>query len=95
MKLENRTNLLPLGSVVSLDGASMRLMVIGRLQQNGDTGEIYDYSAVLWPMGLINTDKHYLFNNEAIDRIWFLGLQDTEEFEYRKYLESEIAKTNL
>lgn len=82
---------LPLGSVLTLRGAIKRLMVVGRLQQLND-GTRYDYSAVLWPEGMIRSDQMYLFNEEDIGQIWFVGLQDEEEFAFRSALDQQLEQ---
>lgn len=79
---------LPLGSVITLKDASKRLMIVGRLQK-GPEDTIYDYSSVLWPEGLIRSDRTYLFDQEDIDRLWYIGLQDQEEFRFRNVLEEQ------
>lgn len=82
---------LPLGSVITLKNAQKRLMIAGRQQQMAD-GSLYDYSAVLWPEGMIRSDQMYLFNAEDIARIWFIGLQDSEEFAFRSALDEQKRK---
>ncbi|WP_233131220.1 DUF4176 domain-containing protein [Ileibacterium valens] len=82
-------SLLPLGSVVTLKEGSKRIMIIGRLQRDKQTGEWFDYAAVLWPEGLIRSDRVFLFNQEDIRLIHFIGLQDRYEFEFRSVLEEK------
>ncbi|MBF0580028.1 DUF4176 domain-containing protein [Erysipelotrichaceae bacterium RD49] len=79
--------ILPLGSVVTLKDGGKRLMVVGRLQKHLASGKVYDYSAVLWPEGMIDSDRTYLFDHEDIGQIWFIGLQDQEEFAFRSQLD--------
>lgn len=38
---------LPLGSVITLKNGSKRLMIVGRLQNQIGSNDIYDYAAVL------------------------------------------------
>ena len=84
--------LLPLGSVVTLKEGNKRIMIVGRLQRNVETHDIFDYAAVLWPEGMIDSKKVYLFNHEDILHLYFVGLQDTEEFNFRYELEKEYKK---
>ena len=84
--------LLPIGSVVMLDGATKRLMICGRIQEEVESGVTYDYSACFFPEGIINPDQLFLFNNDAIDMVYFVGLQDVEEFEYRTYINKKIEE---
>ena len=85
--------LLPLGSVVLLKGAEKRLMICGRIQTNVATNEVYDYSACPYPEGLISSKEVMMFNNESIDKVYFIGFQDTEEFQFRKFVNESIDKT--
>lgn len=75
---------LPLGSVVVLNGGSKKLMIIGRCQICQDV--TYDYSACLFPEGYLNKDSLYIFNNEDIEELYYVGMQDEEEFTFRKAL---------
>ncbi|MBP3852488.1 MAG: DUF4176 domain-containing protein [Erysipelotrichaceae bacterium] len=86
---------LPLGTVVTLKGGTQRIMIVGRIQKQPDTSRIYDYAAVLWPVGLIDSDHFYLFNHEDIEILYHIGHQDTEEFQYRTVLDEETKKLNL
>ncbi|WP_281714057.1 DUF4176 domain-containing protein [Allobaculum stercoricanis] len=85
---------LPLGTIVTLKGGSKRVMIVGRLQQETNNQMIYDYSAVCWPEGMIDSKQVYLFNHEDLAMIWFIGYQDQEEFEVRASLERECSKLN-
>lgn len=83
---------LPIGSVVLLKGAQKRLMIVGRFQVEMESGQIYDYSGCLYPEGMINPKDLFLFQSSDIDRVYFVGMQDEEEFTFRKYLMEEIHK---
>ena len=85
-------NFLPVGSVVMLKGGKKRVMICGRVQAESETGKLYDYSACLFPEGVIDPDELYLFNNEDIDTVYFLGLQDVEEFQFRDFMDNELEK---
>lgn len=41
--------LLPIGSVVVLKEGTKKLMIIGRLQANPKTKNLYDYAGCPWP----------------------------------------------
>lgn len=85
-------NLLPLGSVVTLKNGTKRIMIVGRLQTVKNKDEVYDYAACLWPEGLIDSKHFYLFNHEEIQTLFYIGLQDTIEFNFRTILDDEISK---
>ncbi len=78
---------LPIGSVVLLNGAEKRLMICGRLQTDVSTDKQYDYSACLYPEGLIDSKELYMFNNEDINNVYFIGFQDEEELRFRRFIE--------
>lgn len=79
---------LSLGSVVSMKDARKRLMIVGRLQRGGD-GSLFHYAGVYWPEGILSRDELYLFNQEDIGILWFMGFQEAEEFHFRKMLQTE------
>lgn len=87
-------DLLPLGTVLTVENGTKRIMVIGRLQRAVGTDDIYDYAAVLWPEGYIDSKHIYLFNQENVHCLYHIGLQDTIEFSYRYTLEEEYEKMN-
>ena len=69
---------LPIGSVVLLKDSQKRIMVVGVRQKQVDSGKIWDYSACLYPEGILDPDKLFLFNNDQIERVYFVGFQDGE-----------------
>lgn len=84
--------LLPMGSIVLLNNGQKRLMIYGRRQINAGTKKIYDYVGCLYPEGNIDPEHSYLFNHEDIDKLYFIGFQDTEEIEFNKFLEETFSK---
>lgn len=87
-----KRNLLPIGSVVRLRDGNKRLMVCGRVQTDVATGKTYDYSACLYPEGMINSEEMYLFDNENIETLFFIGFQDEEEIAFRKFIDEQLAE---
>lgn len=77
-------NLLPIGSVVLLKGGEKRIMICGRIQANAGDGKIYDYSACYYPEGIVDPGNMFFFNQDGIERVYFIGFQDEEELKYRK-----------
>lgn len=84
-------SLLPIGSVVLLNGGEKRLMICGRVQTDVATGKTYDYSACFYPEGIISSKELFMFNNENIRKIFFIGFQDGEEFAFRKFMEEQAS----
>jgi len=89
-----KKELLPIGSVVQLNGATKRIMICGRIQEEVESKITYDYSACYFPEGIINPEELFLFNNDDIELVYFVGLQDTEEFEYRSYINQKLEENN-
>ena len=69
---------LPIGSVVLLKDSQKRIMIVGLKQKQVDSDKVWDYSACLYPEGILDPEKLYLFDNEQIERLYFLGFQDGE-----------------
>ncbi|MEW6573240.1 MAG: DUF4176 domain-containing protein [Bacillota bacterium] len=84
--------LLPIGSVVLLKQGKKRLMVYGRLQLQIGTEKVWDYVGCYYPEGNIDPNSAFLFDHEQIERIFFIGFQDPEEFEFKKYLEEKVRE---
>lgn len=88
-------NLLPLGSVVLLEGGEKRLMITGRIQAKSGDDTIYDYSACYYPEGIVGSDSMFFFNNDAIAAIFYIGFQDTEEFEFRSEVLANLDELEI
>jgi len=69
----------PIGTVVMLEGGEKRLMIYGLLPVNSDDEKTYDYIGCLYPEGFIDDEHCYLFNNEDIHNVEFLGYVDIEQ----------------
>ena len=79
-------NLLPIGSVVLLKEGNKRLMICGRIQTKDGEDTIYDYSACMYPEGIVDPSSMFFFNNDAIETVFFLGFQDSEGMAYTEAL---------
>ena len=82
------TNLLPIGTVVTVKDASRKMMIVGILQTSG--GKEYDYMAVLYPEGFLDQDHFYLFNHADIAEVTFLGFMDAEYQVFRSNLQKVL-----
>ncbi len=83
---------LPIGSVVLLKDAEKRVMICGRVQVDVAADKTYDYSACLYPEGIIDSDQLFMFNNEDIGEVYFIGFQDQEEFAFRQFMSESLEK---
>ena len=74
----NIQDLLPIGTVVLLEGGEKRLMIYGVKQTDVDTKEEYDYIGVVYPEGNMGERTQYLFNHSQIKETFFRGFEDEE-----------------
>lgn len=95
MNADSLRQILPLGSIVTLKKGEKKIMIIGRIQENQANHKIYDYAACLYPEGFIQPDEIYLFQQEDIDRVFFVGMQESEEFAFRNYMEERLREYHM
>lgn len=88
-------NLLPIGSVVLLNGGEKRLMICGRIQAKAGDTAIYDYSGCYFPEGIMDSDSMFFFNRDAIERVDFIGCQDAEELGFRAQVLDTLGELEL
>ena len=79
-------DLLPVGSVVTIQGTSKKMMIIGILQMQQDTGKLYDYLAVPYPEGFVSATRNLLFNHESINDVVFTGYTNPERDGFMKLM---------
>ena len=78
-------NLLPIGSVVLLEGGTKPLMVYGVRQTDNTTQTEYDYIGVVYPEGHMGGETQFLFNHKDIREVQFTGHETPER---QQFLES-------
>ena len=87
--------LLPIVSVVKLNGGTRSVMIMGLCQrQLGENERVWDYSGVLYPQGYISGNQVFMFNHEQIVSVYFLGYQDDEQISFMKEIEALNAKAH-
>ena len=80
---------LPIGSVVNVQGIDNRVMVAGVRQVEQETGKTWDYCGCYYPEGVINSRELVLFDQKHVDSLYFLGFRDGEGLLFtRKLLET-------
>lgn len=84
--------LLPVGSVVLTKGSQRKVMIVGVCQKGGAEHKLWDYAAVIFPEGYLSADKIFLFNNDQIERVYFMGYQDPEQIAFKEKAEEVMAK---
>ena len=91
-----KKELLPIGSVVLLKDAKKRIMITGfYVKENENSDKIYDYVGVLYPEGVVQSNKNLVFNHSQIDKIYFRGFNDLEEQQFKDKLYKLIEKDVL
>ena len=89
----NYEKYLPIGTVVMLKNGKKRAMITGFCSISGDDKtKVFDYSGCLYPEGFISSNQTLLFNHEQIEKIYYLGLIDEEEKQFKQKLNEMIKK---
>lgn len=68
--------ILPIGTVVRLQGGTKKIMIYGINVKNLDDGKDYDYVACLYPEGYIADAYNIFFNSGKIDKIYYYGYKE-------------------
>lgn len=84
--------LLAIGSVVTLTGATKKLMIIGALIQKKDENKVYDYMGIPYPEGYIDAQTMFLFMHEDVERVDYVGYVNAEHQAFRAQILDELAK---
>ena len=71
------------------------MMIIGRFQQNVVEDKVYDYTAVLYPEGLLGMDDVLLLDKKDIDHVHFMGYQCQEEALFKEFALEQLKKLNM
>lgn len=84
-------SILSIGSVVRLNDGERKLMILNRAPLHNDNGTIgyFDYSACLFPEGLID-QQVYFFNTEDIAEVCFEGYVDENEENFRTVYNKKV-----
>ncbi len=75
--------LLPIGTVVLLKDSTKKVMIIGVCQKEVSKDSLWDYAGCVYPEGYMGPDQTFLFNNDQIDKVFSIGYQDEEQFEFK------------
>lgn len=88
-------NLLPIGSVVLLNGGDKKIMICGRIQAKEGEDKIYDYSACYYPEGIVDPSSMFFFDRDAIEIVYFIGFQDKEELDFRASVLDNLGELEI
>lgn len=89
--------LLPIGTIVRLKNTNKNVMIMVNnvAAEIDDKNVRYDYSACLYPEGVINTENAILFNEKDIEEIINYGLITDEEFKIRLIVQNFASGIKL
>lgn len=93
------TTLLPVGSIVLLQGGEKRLMIYGLLQMHNEDKKVYDYIGCYYPEGYISQEHAFLFNTDDIKEVCYVGFVDSEyqifNEKLKEMIESKAKETEI
>lgn len=84
----NANELLPIGSIVLLEGAEKKLMIFGVGQTQLEENRDFDYIGVVYPEGNMGEGSQFLFNHSDIEEVIFRGYEDEERENFLEMLNS-------
>ena len=91
--MKDTSRLLPVGSVVLLDGGEKKVMVTGFYTfPVEDSQKIYDYCGCLYPEGIVSSEKNLVFDHSQIVKVLHVGYKDDEEKAFKQKLGEVINK---
>ncbi len=74
--------LLPIGTVLLLNGGTKSIMITGYYTKN-QNNKVYDYNGCIFPEGYME-NLFCLFNHDDIKEIYYMGLDNKEYQDYVK-----------
>lgn len=82
---------LPIGTVVLLQNAEKRLMIVGYQRKKApDDGKVYDYCGCLYPEGFMTPSEAAVFDHSQIDRIIYMGFQNPIQAQFAERLRTVL-----
>ena len=83
--------LLPIGSVVLLNGGTKKAMITGYCPVAEDAPDkMYDYRGCPFPEGIMISEGNALFNHEEISEVVHTGYENDESIDFIDRLEIAI-----
>ncbi len=91
--MEMTTDFLPIGSVVLLEEGTKKLMITGFCIISEDSPEeVYDYCGCIYPEGVLSSDENYVFDQDQIQEVLFIGYEDKEQKEFKTKLTETLTE---
>ncbi|MFC7372574.1 DUF4176 domain-containing protein [Fictibacillus iocasae] len=78
--------LLPIGTVLLLNGITQPLMVYGRMQQQSENKKVWDYVACPYPQGHLSEETNIFFQHSQIYKLLFKGFETEGETRLKEKL---------
>ena len=86
---------LPIGTVVLLKNGTKKIMITGYLPVAKDENKtVYDYSACLFPEGIISVNQTAVFNHDQIAEVIQEGYANEETENFMGVLKDYVAKNS-
>lgn len=86
---------LPIGTICKIANNTKEVMIIGYLPKPNGTNDVFDYAAVTFPEGLINTDLIFGLNHNQITGISFEGYTTDESINFRDLINNFVIENNI
>lgn len=86
---------MPIGSVVLVKNSTKKAFIVGfRGQTVDDDSKIYDYIGYPYPEGFVTRNLTLMFNNNDVEKIYYIGYNSEEEKNFKKDLYKYIKEKN-
>jgi len=90
MDFKMSVDYLPIGSIVRLT-EGQKVMINGYfVTDDEDINDIYDYCGCAYPEGYDDLEEMYLFDEDKIEDVIFIGYEDDEGKKFRTQLATDI-----
>ncbi len=76
-----KKGLLPIGTVVLLEGGTKKVMITGYYSKSEDNNKIYQYNGCIFPEGFMD-NVFCLFDQNQIEEVFYKGLENDEFEDY-------------
>ena len=86
MNETTNNNYLPVGTIIRIEGCEEKIMIAG--YKIGDGTNTYDYSGIIYPVGLIKKNEVMMFNKSEIIDIIFTGYEGEEFLNFKNIIDS-------
>ena len=94
--MEIEEKYLPIGTIVRLEGGIKRVMITGFcFRAENEPTILWDYSGCLYPEGILVANQLVCFNHSQIERVYYKGLENEEEKQFKKELKKINNNDNI